>query len=179
MLNKVILAGAWMAGAAAPFAAAQAPANKTAVPAQAAVTVKPTVTLAGCLYREEQVPGRTPNIAERAGILEDYILADATIVDTKGKPSSGAATGTSGLIPATGSTYKVENLPDDRLKAVLGKRVEVTGRIEPEGRNRLGVGGGAQPDRGLGRDTLSFPEIEASSIRQVSGSCPAKAPLPK
>ena len=132
MLNNVILAGALMAVAAAPFAAAQAPADKAAVPSQAAVTVKPTVTLAGCLYREEQVAGRTPNIAERAGILEDYILADATIANPQGKPSSGAATGTSGLIPATGSTYKVENLPDDRLKAVLGKRVESLGASSPK-----------------------------------------------
>jgi hypothetical protein len=180
VLNKVALVGALMAGAAAPFAAAQAPANKTAVPSQAAVTVKPTVTLAGCLYREEQVPGRTPNIAERAGILEDYILADVTIADAaQSKPSSGAATGTSGLTPATGTMYKVENLPDDRLKASLGKRVEVTGRIDPEGRNRLGVGGGPRPDKGLGPDRLSLPEIEASSIRDVSGTCPAKPPLPK
>ena len=41
------------------------------------VTVRPTTTLVGCLYREDQVPERKPNIAERAGILEDYILADA------------------------------------------------------------------------------------------------------
>ena len=33
-------------------------------------------TVTGCVYKEEDVPGRTPNVAERAGVLEDYILAD-------------------------------------------------------------------------------------------------------
>jgi hypothetical protein len=180
VLNRVIFVGALIWGLAAPYAAGQAPKDEPRAPSQATVTVKPIVTLTGCLYREEQVPGRTPNVAERAGILEDYILADATIADAqRGKPSSGGSTGTSGLSPATGSMYKVENVPDERLKALLGKRVEVTGRIEPEGRNRLGVGGGVTPDRGLGPDALSLPEVEASSIRQVSGTCPAKPPLPR
>lgn len=169
-----------MGGLAVPYAAGQAPAEKREVPAQATVTAKPIVRLTGCLYREEQVPGRTPNIAERAGILEDYILADVTIADAaQDRGSRGAATGTSGLTPATGTMYKVENIPDERLKASVGKRVEVTGRIDPEGRNRLGVGGGPTPDRGLGPDRLSLPEIEASSMREVSGTCPAKPPLPR
>jgi hypothetical protein len=184
VLNGSIALGALVGALAVPQAAGQAagqaPKDQPAVPSQATVTVKPVVTLTGCLYREDQVPGRTPNVAERAGILEDYILADATMADAQqGKPSSGAPTGTSGLTPATGSTYKVENLPDERLKALLGKRVEVTGRIDPEGRNRLGVGGGPKPDRGPGPDALSLPEVEASSIREVPGTCPAKAPLPR
>ena len=178
MLNRMIVL-ALLGALAAPLAAGQEPAQSR-TPSQAAVTVKPTVTLTGCLYREEQVPGRTPNIAERAGILEDYILADATMPDTQQTAGAqGAATGTSGVTPATGSWYKVENIPDNRLKTLLGKRVAVTGRIDPEGRGRLGVGGGIRPDRGLGPDVLSLPEIEASSIREVSGTCPAKPPLPR
>ena len=180
VLNRLIFTGALMGGLAAPYVVVQAQKAEPQVPSQASVAVKPTVTLIGCLYREEQIPGRTPNVAERAGVLEDYILADATIADAQQKrPSSGVATGTSGLTPATGSLYKVENVPDERLKSLLGKRVEVTGRIEPEGRNRLGVGGGPRADRGLGPDALSLPEVEASSIREVSGTCPAKPPLPR
>ena len=132
-------------------------------------TVQPTTTLAGCLYREEQVPGRKPNVAERAGVLEDYILADASTVGTQRQPGP---TGT----PASGNMYKVEGPADEKLKALVGKRVEVRGRIDPEG---PAAGPGApRPDRGLGPDTINLPEVEATSIREISGTCPAK-PAPR
>jgi hypothetical protein len=176
-----MFAGALAVLMAASFAAAQAPAqNPPTTQPQVATTVKPTTTLSGCLYREDQVPGRKPNVAERAGILEDYILADAKVADPQQqpKPATGAATGTSGTVPNTGTTYKIENIPDEQLKGLVGKRVEVSGRIDPEGRPQLGVGGGPRPDRGPGPDAVSLPEIEGSSIREVSGECPAKAPIP-
>ena len=158
----------------APFAAAQAP---DANPPQSSpqVSVRPTTTLTGCLYREEQVPGRKPNVVERAGILEDYILAGVTVAGEQ-RPT-GTAGSASTAVPSTGTMYKVENIADEKLKALIGKRVEVTGHIDPEGRSRLGVGG-AKPDAGLGPDKISLPEIEASSIREVTGQgqCPAKPP---
>ena len=40
----------------------------------------PVTTLAGCLYREDSIAGRKPNVAEKAGVIEDYILFDATPV---------------------------------------------------------------------------------------------------
>ena len=145
-----------------PVLAAQQP--RTATPVQGApaqnTTVTPTVTLTGCLYREAQIPGRTPNAAERAGILEDYILADAR-----------SPQGT----PATGKMYKVERISDDRLKALVGKSVEVVGRIDPEGGDlrAAGTSGGAAPDKGIGPDKVSLPEFEATSIREVEGKCAA------
>jgi hypothetical protein len=133
-----------------------------------ATTSTATTTLSGCLYREDQVPGRKPNVAERAGILEDYILADASVAGTQKAPQ-----GLTGNAPASGNMYKVEGPSDERLKALVGKRVEVTGRIDPEG------GPGAAPgapraDRGVGPDQINLPEFEASSIREISGTaCPA------
>ena len=141
----------------------------------ATTTAQTTATLVGCLYRESQVPGRTPTVVERAGVLEDYILADATIPAPPRPGAPSEAVGTSGTVPSTGNIYKVENIPDERLKALVGKRVEVSGRIDPEGG---GLGGAATPDRGPAPDQLSFPEVEASSIREVSGTCPA-APAPR
>src|ERR671925_58680 len=49
---------------------------------------QPTTTLSGCLYREDQIPGRKPNVAERAGVLEDYILADASMAKSETKPGA-------------------------------------------------------------------------------------------
>lgn len=155
----------------APFAAAQAQ-NPNPPQSSPQVSVRPTTTLTGCLYREDQVPGRKPNVVERAGILEDYILAGVTVAGEAQRPT-GTAGSAGSTVPSTGTMYKVEKIADEKLKALVGKRVEVTGTIDPEGRSRLGVGG-AKPDAGLGPDKISLPEIEASSIREVSGTCTAK-----
>ena len=138
-------------------------------PPTATTTAQTTATLVGCLYRESQVPGRTPNVVERAGVLEDYILADATMPPATRPGTSPGAVGTSGAVPSTGNMYKVESIPDERLKALVGKRVEVSGRIDPED----GLGGASTRDRGPGPDQVNLPEFEASSIREVSGTCPA------
>ena len=130
----------------------------------------PAMTLTGCLYRENSIPGRTPNVAEKAGVLEDYILADATTRDSNrpldrpiaegGQPTAGA---TAGL--ATGRMYKVTKLDDERLKALVGKRVEITGTIKPDS----DVRSGEKP-----ADFENLPNIEGTSIREASGTpCPA------
>lgn len=158
------------------FAAAQAPSAKPPQASSPQVTVRPNATLTGCLYREEQVPGRKPNIVERAGILEDYILADVTVARDPQQQPTGTAGSASTVVPSTGTMYKVEKIADEKLKTLVGKRVEVTGHIDPEGRSRLGVGG-PKPDAGIGPDKISLPEIEASAIREVAGTCPVKPPL--
>ena len=133
-------------------------------------TKGPAMTLAGCLYRENSIPGRAANVAEKAGVLEDYILADASparernrlsdppIADN-GQPPDAAAAGL-----ASGRMYKVTRIDDERLKSLVGKRVEVTGTIKPDN--------DAKPaDRGT---NTNLPNIEGTSIREVAGeSCPA------
>jgi hypothetical protein len=121
-----------------------------------------SITLVGCLYKEAAVPGRTPNVAEKAGVLEDYILADATM------PADAAKNTTL----ATGNMYKVENIADDKLRALVGKRVEVAGKIDPEGGALGRPAGGPSPDKGLGPDKVNLPEFEATSIKETTGSCP-------
>ena len=165
--------------------AAQEPASSPSQPAQppqpatrtpATTAQQPTTTLTGCLYREDQIPGRKPNVAERAGMMEDYIIAGASAAGASATPG---ATGTSGTTPSTGKTYKVEGPADEKLKALVGKRVEVTGRIDPEGGPGTSNPSGApRPDKGLGPDTINLPEFEASAIREVSGTCPA-TPAPQ
>jgi hypothetical protein len=168
-----VAALAWAQGAGQP----QNPPAQTP-PTPTTTAQQPTTTLVGCLYREDQVPGRKPNVAERAGVLEDYILAGASTAGTQTKPgATTGATGTTGTKPTSGNMYKVEGPSDERLKALVGKRVEVTGRIDPEG-SPGAKPGAPQPDRGLGPDQINLPEFEASSIREVSGTCPA-TPAPR
>ena len=166
------------AGLAAQASAQPQPPPPAPTRPPAASGQQPTTTLSGCLYREDQIPARKPNVAERTGVLEDYILADASIAGTPPKPgSTPGATGTTGTTPASGNMYKVEGPSDEKLKALVGKRVEVTGRIDREG----GAGatpGTPSPDRGPGPDEINLPEFEAASIREVSGMCPA-TPAPR
>lgn len=143
-----------------------------------ATTTQPVTTLAGCVYQEKDVPGRAPNVAERAGILEDYILAEVTPSQPQGTPSTATpgTTGTSGTAKS-GAMYKLELVDDAKLKAMVGKRVEVTGRIDAEPGDKTATS--ATPpttptDRAIGRDRIDLPEFEVTSIREVTGTCPAK-----
>jgi hypothetical protein len=188
VINKRIVAATLVLFSTAVFTAAQAsqgagqPQNPGAQ-TPSTTAQEPTTTLVGCLYREDQVPGRKPNIAEKASVLEDYILADASVPSSKVEPgATPGATGTTGAVPTQGNMFKVENIPGGRLKALVGKRVEVSGKIDPEGSpatTRPGETGAPTPDRGLGPDEINLPEFEAASIREVPGEkCPA-APAPR
>jgi hypothetical protein len=120
----------------------------------------PAITLSGCLYRENAIRGRTPNVAEKAGVLEDYILADATAREgnrAQDPPIAGLA---------SGRMYKVTKIDDEQLKALVGKRVEVTGTIKRDNDVRPGE----KP-----ANFENLPNIEGTSIREASGAaaCPA------
>jgi hypothetical protein len=147
---------------AAPNVAAQAqtsPQSTTpADTASQAASQGSGATMVGCLYKEAQVPGRSPNVAERAGVLEDYILVGAA-------PASSAQQSSTSASSTSGRMFKVEGIDDDRLKAMVGKRVEVSGRVDPDVEGRR--------DQSLGPDKINLPEFEAQSIREVSGECPA------
>ena len=112
-------------------------------------------------------------MAEKAGVLEDYILADV-------RPAS--ASGTAGTTGTSGSSvqapmYKLELIEDEKLKAVVGKRVEVTGKIDAEAGDAKAAP--ATPpstsptDKAIGRDKIDLPEFEVTNIKEVAGNCPA------
>jgi hypothetical protein len=124
---------------------------------------RPKATVEGCLVREEEVPGRQPNVAERAGVLEDYILTDATILKGSAgpaaQPRAGAPVGTTG----SRLMYEVQGISDDRLETFVGKRVRIDGSFENTDRAQ------ARPESGTPADDL--PEIRGTAIREVAGAC--------
>jgi len=137
---------------------------------RAQATEGAAMTLAGCLYHEETIPGRSPNVAEKAGVGEDYILADAAPAReqnrTPDRPiaDAGQPPAVAGL--ATGRMYKVTKIDNKRLKDLVGKRVEVTGSIKPDN----DVPPGERP-----ADLENLPNLEGTSIREVAGAtCPAR-----
>jgi hypothetical protein len=130
------------------------------------------------VYQEKDVPGRSPNIAEKAGVLEDYILAEIRPAATTATPG---AAGTSGAAQF-GTMYKLEHADDSKLKAVVGKRVEVTGQIDRESGDSTArpadTPNPSQADKAIGRDKVDLAEFEIVSIKEVPGACPASAKTP-
>jgi hypothetical protein len=183
----------WMSGAAAVFAmsmasvGAQTPQNppqQTQPPTtqnpQSSATEGATTTLTGCVYKEADIPGRTPNVAERAGVMEDYIL-----VTSASASGTAGATGTSGtasgatMAATAGKAYKLEHAADEKLSSVVGKRVEVTGRVDKGGSATAGTTG-AKPDTNpMSPDQIELPEFEVTSIKEVEGTCPTTPAIKK
>lgn len=180
MRNRFLMSGMAVIIATGAIAAAQTPAPQTPAPqsrepaptAQPAAAAQPpaSMTLIGCLAREQDVPGRKPNVAERAGVLEDYILTSAAPADQQSPSATPRATGTSGSVTSSNisAMYKVEGIPDDRLKELVGKKVEVTGHVDAgEQRETRGTSGSVTP----ATPNDHMPEFEATAIREIPGSC--------
>lgn len=124
----------------------------------------PTATVEGCLMNESDVPGRKPNIAERAGVLEDYILTNAKVV--KGKEPMSAAPPSADRPAATPDRkkmFKVTGIDDDELKKHVGRRVQIEGTFANLDQTR------DTPERSTPADDLA--EIRGTTIRQVGGAC--------
>ena len=183
----------WMGSAAAVMAVSIAGVNAQSTGSQTPQTQTPptsqqamgeTTTLKGCVYKEDAIPGRTPNVAEKAGVLEDYILVvDQTASATTGTGTTGA-TGTSGTKASMHKAFKLENIADERLSAVVGKMVEVTGRVDAEAGDKARTGtatgtGGTNPDRSMGPDQIELAEFEVTNLKEVEGTCPATPNIKK
>jgi hypothetical protein len=102
------------------------------------------ITIRGCLKEEKDVAGLQPNVAERAGVTEDYILTDVKMA-----PSSTV----SGI--AVASRYEIEGIAEADLKKHVNHQVEITGTI-------------TQPTA-AGNDPT--PDFKGTSLKMVSASC--------
>lgn len=111
-----------------------------------------TMTIVGCLKEEKDVAGLKPNVAERAGITEDYIL-------TSVKAAPGSAV--SGL--ALGAMYEIEGIAEAELKKHLNHQVEIQGRIEASDVAPTGD-----------RDRKDVPDFNATSLKMLAATCPAQ-----
>jgi hypothetical protein len=126
--------------------------------------------------------------------MEDYILVlsrDAASTPATGSTATGTGTAGTATTPqtATGTSgaasmhkaFKLENIADERLSAMVGKMVEVTGRVDADNdtaKNRQ-TAGGTTPDRSMGPDQIELPEFEVTNIKEVEGTCPATPEIKK
>lgn len=107
-----------------------------------------TITITGCLKAEKDVPGRRPNVAEQAGVTEDYLLTSVTM-----SPSSKV----SGI--GVAPMYEIEGIAEAELQKHLNHQVEVTGRINQ-----------TPPEASQGDDV---PDFQATSIKMLAATCPS------
>ena len=147
-------------------AAQNPPATPQTQPQTPAAQSQPIATVEGCLVREQDVPGRAPNAAERAGVLEDYILTSAKVVKGSAPPAAassarpGEPVGTSGSASVT--MFDVKGMDDARLKEFVGKRVQIDGTFADVEKSPS-----AKP-------TEDLIDLRATAIRAASGDCSQK-----
>jgi hypothetical protein len=145
------------------------PQSQPQTPASAAPSEGAVVTVEGCLVREQDVPGRRPNIVERQGVMQDYILTSTKIVKGSAAASGtaearpGQPAGVAGAVGTAGSSamYHVKGISNEKLTELVGRRVQVDGKLQ-------------DLDRAAPRTSEDLPDIQATAIRQVTGECPAK-----
>jgi hypothetical protein len=137
--------------------------TKPQTPAPSTQAQAGTVTVEGCLVREQDVPGRKPNVAERAGVGEDYMLTSAKMIKGSAPQASAAKPGQPvGTAGAQGPMYDVRGIDNDKLKGMVGRRVQIDGTFAD-----------VRKDPSAG-PTEDLPDIQGTAIRQVAGECPAK-----
>lgn len=137
--------------AAPPSQQAQQPVSDTQRPATdtqrpAAQAAGQMITITGCLKEEKDVPGLKPNVAERAGVTEDYILTNVKMA---------ASSAVSGL--ALAPRYEIEGIDKSDLKKHVNHQVELTGTI-------------TQPTPAGNDETADF---RGTSMKMLSATCAA------
>jgi hypothetical protein len=101
-----------------------------------ASTSGPNLHLEGCVFPERALTSATP-VPVPAGSVDRYVLTNTKII--------------AGSDATEGSMFKLDEVAQDRLRDLSGKRVGVTGRSE-------GASDGAA--------------LRVTSIREIVGTCP-------
>ncbi len=157
--------------------AAQAPppAQQPAPQTPSAQTVRQSnTTIVGCVYQEKMFPGGHRTSPRRPVFSRT----------TSSRKSGHRRPPPHRVRPARQEPHswercKLEHADDSKLKAVVGKRVEVTGRIDREAGDSTArpaeTPAPSQADKAIGKDKVDLAEFEIVSMKEVPGACPASA----
>ena len=97
-----------------------------------------------------------------------------------GTSGTTGTTGTAGAAAAAKPRmFKLEHADDERLQALVGKRVQVMGRLDIEREDTAGTTGTPAEDQNVSPDEIELPEFEVTSITEASGECPASPAVRK
>jgi hypothetical protein len=152
------------------------------------------VTVTGCIQKEEdyrraQDAGKGGVAGTGLGAGNEFVLVNASssmgasattgAMEGKAAGTAGAASSTAGSA-GTWTAYELTGSGEAQAAQHVGHRVEIMGKLKAaevgaSGRPTGGPTAGKPPE---GVDVMSkdlaLRELEVSSIKQVSGSCPAK-----
>jgi hypothetical protein len=181
ILSGGVCVAAVMAFNMAVFAQATATQTQAAgtAAAQQASAADQQVTVTGCVqretdYRRARDAGRGGVAGTGVGAANEFVLINASMGVATGTP-----TGTAG-VTGTGTAYELTGANEKQAAQHAGQRVEISGKLKaaeigPSGRPTGGATAGKPPEGvDIAGQDLKLRELEVSSIRQVSGTCPAQ-----
>ncbi len=148
------------------------------------------VTIVGCVqseadYRRAHNLGRGGAVGTGAGVANEFVLINASMASgAAAGAAAGTATGTTGTAGATaaagaGQAFEVSGENESQLQQYLGKRVEIVAKMKAAEKSAAGTTGGATagtPPTGVDITSpdLKLKEVEIVSVKETTGSCPAK-----
>jgi hypothetical protein len=146
--------------------------------AQSSTSSADEITVSGCVqreadYRKAHDAGRGGVAGTGVGTGNEFVLVDAS---SSASGSSASTTGTSGSAAA----YELTGPNEGKVESYINKRVEITGKLKPAEVSATGATtGGAtagEPPKGVDVTSkdLKLRELEVSSVRETTGTCPAK-----
>jgi hypothetical protein len=144
------------------------------------------VTITGCVTREADY--RQARDAGRGGVAGTGVGAGNEFVLTNASMSTGPAAGArpsadpaspTGTTGSAATAYELTGPNEGQVSQYVGRRVEITGKLKaaesgPTGQPTGGATAG-QPPTGVdvASKDLKLRELEVSSVRESSGTCPA------
>ena len=143
------------------------------------------ITVTGCVqseadYRKARDAGRGGAAGTGVGAGNEFILADASASpSTKAGAEPSSPTGPIGTSGSSSTAYELTGANEGQAAQFVGQRVEITGMLKPAEVAASGqpTGGATAGQPPAGADVMSkdlrLREIEVSSIKQTTGTCPA------
>ena len=174
LLSCALSAAVVIGGSMAVFAQTTGQAKPATPTTQSATPPRgQAVTVVGCVQREEDYRkannlGRGGVAGTTVGVGNEFILTNAMM-----SPAGGGAAATSGSTVA----YEVTGPNEGQLVQHVNRRVEISGTLKPAETGAAGTTGGptaGAPPRGVdvASKDLKLRELEVTSVRTASGTCP-------
>ena len=134
-----------------------------------------SVTVTGCVMKEEDYREAHRLPSRPLGVGGDYILANAATTSPSVFTSPGAgtstpaATGTTGSVAAPNVAFELTGTKEKQVEPYVGKRVEIVGTLKAAEVGPSGPTGGASA---AATPDLKLRELDVTTVKELTGACP-------